>query len=303
MNGTAAPCVLGDWGSTRLRLRLVAANGCDAEVQGPGLFATDATPADVLAELLAQLDPHGAAQAVYLCGMAGTRGGLAEVPYAPCPADPDIWVRGAKALSLAGRRVTVFPGLVCRDAAGQADVMRGEEAQIFGALALDPELAQGERLFVLPGTHSKWVRLHAGTIVGFATAMTGELHARLLGSSLAGDAPVADERDEADGFVAGMASGQRGVPLVKALFGARSGQLVDGQSQDWARGFLSGCLIGSEVAGLLADAPVRELIVIGDGQLIRRYRQAIESCGGEARLLSGEDCVFKGLEVARGITG
>ena len=41
------------------------------------------------------------------------------------------------------------------------DVMRGEETQVFGALA---QLGATDGRFLLPGTHSKWVRVEAGRI-------------------------------------------------------------------------------------------------------------------------------------------
>ena len=48
-------------------------------------------------------------------------------------------------------RVSIRPGLALAD--GEAcDVMRGEEVQLLGALPLRPA-----KLYVFPGTHSKWV--------------------------------------------------------------------------------------------------------------------------------------------------
>ncbi|WP_425414851.1 2-dehydro-3-deoxygalactonokinase, partial [Promicromonospora kroppenstedtii] len=37
---------------------------------------------------------------------------------------------------------------------------------------------------MLPGTHSKWVRLDGGRVTGFTTAMTGELYGLLMGDSI-----------------------------------------------------------------------------------------------------------------------
>jgi len=52
--------------------------------------------------------------------------------------------------------------------------MRGEETQVFGALSL---FGVEDGLFVLPGTHSKWVMAGSGGISGFSTYMTGEMFA------------------------------------------------------------------------------------------------------------------------------
>ena len=53
-----------------------------------------------------------------------------------------------------------------------ADVMRGEETQISGYLAQNPNFNGS---ICLPGTHTKWVQISAGEIVSFRTFMTGEL--------------------------------------------------------------------------------------------------------------------------------
>jgi 2-dehydro-3-deoxygalactonokinase len=68
------------------------------------------------------------------------------------------------------------------DAAGEVDVMRGEETQLLGAMRLLEAGAAGsahaaDGHYVLPGTHGKWVRLHAGRVVELRTYMTGELFA------------------------------------------------------------------------------------------------------------------------------
>ena len=82
-------------------------------------------------------------------------------------------------------------------AAAAVDVMRGEETQLLGALAA--RLGHGDGWCVLPGTHSKWVRLQGGAIAEFATFMTGELFALLsqhgtLAAASAADAPAEPAR-------------------------------------------------------------------------------------------------------------
>jgi 2-dehydro-3-deoxygalactonokinase len=49
-----------------------------------------------------------------------------------------------------GRRVMLAAGVSYVDEAGQPDVMRGEDTEIFGIFDA------GSRLIVLPGSHSKW---------------------------------------------------------------------------------------------------------------------------------------------------
>ena len=79
--------------------------------------------------------------------------------------------------------IGLAPGVCAFDRDGAPDVMRGEETQILGALAV---MGRADGVFVLPGTHSKWARVEAGRIVSFATYMTGEVFATLKDHSILG---------------------------------------------------------------------------------------------------------------------
>src|SRR5215475_12064003 len=91
---------------------------------------------------------------VVASGMIGSRQGWREAPYAECPAGAaDLAGKLVSVTSPAGHEVRLVPGVMRTDADGVPDVMRGEETQIVGCLADgDPP----RRIFVLPGTHSKW---------------------------------------------------------------------------------------------------------------------------------------------------
>src|SRR5690606_38957606 len=75
-------------------------------------------------------------------------------------------------------RCWIVPGLRGLTPQGVADVMRGEEVQIFGTLQA-PGRPIGTQLLILPGTHSKWVQVRKDEVDRFATAVTGELYASL----------------------------------------------------------------------------------------------------------------------------
>src|ERR1700681_845194 len=113
------------------------------------------------------------------CGMIGSRQGWVEAPYRACPAD-----FGAVAAGLTyvpGTGLAIVPGLMCRDDDGIADVMRGEETQILGALA---DEAKTRQVLLLPGTHSKWAIIGPDGIETFSTFMTGELYVLLVEHSI-----------------------------------------------------------------------------------------------------------------------
>lgn len=284
----SGPPVLGDWGSTRLRLwRMAEAKVADRR-EGPGIFAAP----DRAAALLDALGDWPGDR-LMLCGMAGAREGLHEVPYLPCPISANQWASGTADIALGEWRVSIAAGLSCRTLQGRSDVMRGEEAQVFGALTLDPALAAGTHWLLLPGTHSKWVRVKDGSITGFRTFMTGELFALLERSSLA-VAGSAAGNDNEPGFSAGLDRTLEGGGLSGNLFEARSAQLVEGRSGDWGRGFLSGLLVGTEVAEL---APQGLVTVIGAPELSGRYAEALARHGAEARPMDGEACAIAGLRL------
>jgi 2-dehydro-3-deoxygalactonokinase len=280
--------VLGDWGNTRLRLWRIEDGNIAERRKGPGI-AQVGDPAGALVSALGNWPE----ERVILCGMAGARNGLREAPYVPCPAGRSAWLERSVDFALSGRKVTLAAGVSTRDAGGRPDVMRGEETQIFGALALNPRLATGERLFVLPGTHSKWVRVSEGWIGAFRTFITGELFGLLEQSSLllSGDGTDADEEA---GFDAGLERSADGSVAASGLFEARAAQLLDGKSSSWARGVVSGLLIGGEVRAM---TPADRVVVIGTATLSARYAAALTRLGVPFDAMNGDDCVVAGLRL------
>lgn len=176
--------------------------------------------------------------------------------------------------------------------------MRGEEAQIIGAIRLAPELGQGRRLVCHPGTHAKWAVIEDGRITGFQTAMTGELFALLRDHSTLGRVG-GEAATPGDGFALGLARAEETAEagLLHALFETRSRQLIDGWGAAFAMDFLSGLLIGADVGGALAQfgREAGEVALIGDPALAERYGRALARRGVAVRSLSGEDCALAGL--------
>lgn len=286
----SAARVLGDWGSTNLRLFRVQDGAVTARLDGPGTTALDGDAQGVLTERLKVWLAEGPVTDVTLCGMAGSPAGVVVAPYAPCPARLADWCNSVAEVIVAGVPVRVLPGLSHRDGS-VPEVMRGEETQVFGAMALDNGLASGRHCIVLPGTHSKWVTIDQGRIAGFRTAPTGEIFALVAGqSSLTGtDMPGHGSFDE--GFARGLE--RAGEPVLGAMFEARAARMLDGFSQDWAKGYLSGLLISSEVAQFSERAgPVT---IVGAPALAALYRKAIEAAGLVARIIDGDEAVLSGL--------
>lgn len=284
--------ILGDWGTTRLRLfRMVDGSVVDRR-EGPGIGALPAAPETVLRDAIAPWLADGEPRSIALTGMVGSRNGWHEVPYVACPASVADWAAGGARLALDGVPVTIAAGLA-QSGDTPPDVMRGEETQLFGAVAAYPELARGRRSIVLPGTHSKWAVIEDGRIVAFRTFLTGELFALLRTQSTLLRVDAETIPDDGTGFAAGLDRAAAGADLLGTMFEARSAQLLGGRSAGWAAGFLSGLLIGSEIAGV----PDRgaDVAIIGDPALAARYETALAKSGTASRVLDADRCVLAGL--------
>ncbi|MCX7283237.1 MAG: 2-dehydro-3-deoxygalactonokinase [Novosphingobium sp.] len=294
--------VIGDWGSTRLRLFLIEQGQVAARLDGPGTTALTEPAERVLGRMLSIWLARGPIARITLCGMAGSPGGLAHAPYAPCPVDPALWHRARTRVRVIGLDVEIMPGLSFRTAEGVPEVMRGEETQVFGAMALNPALTRGEHLFALPGTHGKWVNARDGAITGFRTAPTGELFAAITQhtSLLGPEDPAGSSGDEAQfnqGFDRGLTRCHE--PVSGALFEARAARMLDGQSRAWARGYVSGLLIGSEAVQFARqDGPV---CVIGDQALARLYTRALAHLGVATQSVDGDAAAMAGLQQANAL--
>ena len=290
-----------DWGTTRLRAYLCEGAAVTARLSGSGIGALTEPPASALRGVLAPWLDTWPGIGVAVCGMAGSRNGILEVPYAVAPATATAWRDSAQTLSLWGSTVTIAAGLTGRNTTGSPDVMRGEETQIFGAMHRHPALASGRHLLILPGTHCKWTEVRNGAIDRFHTALTGELHDLLLRHSMLGKSGAA-EGGEDDGFAEGLtraADAQAG--LLGSLFEVRSGQLVGGRSRRWSEAFLSGLLIGEETVRMSAAfGATGESVLIGSADLCTLYAKALCRLEISTRTLDGDECAVAGLSLLAG---
>lgn len=295
---SSQPALIGlDWGTSSLRGYLIAADGAliDAVARPwgirhlpPGGFAA------AYAALTADWREEDRPLPVVAAGMVGSRQGWREVPYVACPADAGAIARGLLAFDAGAGRIHLVPGVIQRRPL--PNVLRGEETQIVGAIAREPALA-ADSLIVLPGTHSKWVRVRDGRIEGFETYMTGELFAVLRDHSLLGSpareaaADVCDAAGSSAAFARGLAvaraSGAEGI--AGRLFTARSLYLTGELAPAAVLDYLSGLLVGEEIRAAIAGRrgePLPPIVLVGDESLCGRYREALAAFGlAEVRVL------------------
>jgi 2-dehydro-3-deoxygalactonokinase len=291
--------IIADWGTSRLRVYLVEDGRIlDRVASDEGVSAL--RPGEHRAVFRRQAAPFLEAEpdaAVALVGMVGSREGWVVAPYAPCPAGPEDVRLALIEVDLGdGRKGHVVPGLIAEPAPGATDVMRGEETLAFGAGAADG-------LVCLPGTHSKWVALKGGRIMGFSSYMTGELYALLRQHSMIGR-PATEPSDPA-GFDLGLAAAERngtggsrrhGAGLTHLLFGARAATVAGRLPPERLGPYLSGLLTGDEVAAALATFGDPEAVtVVADPPRSDLYVATLRRHGVEVTVREPEECLVAGL--------
>lgn len=295
VSGGAQPGLIGlDWGTSSGRAYLLADSP-----DGRGTMLADASVPAPLASLVG--DPAAFDQVferlcggwldtwpglpVIACGMVGSRQGWAEAPYRELPAD--LAAPGSALTRVRARRgvtVHLIPGLA--DLRGQRGLMRGEETQLLGAgLAADGET---EQVTVLPGTHSKWARVRGTVVCGFTTYLTGELFALLSQYSILANLIRPAPQPQWPAFDLGVdtaAEAAAGRGLLGILFSARALPMTGAMTESEAGDYLSGLVIGSELAGARASGdqhPDAELPVIAEPALAARYERAALRLGWPA---------------------
>jgi 2-dehydro-3-deoxygalactonokinase len=294
-----------DWGTSNLRAwRLGADGSVKAAVRHPWGVA-GLQPGEAARRLDDQLRPALGAERLpaILCGMVGSAMGIAEAPYADCPAGAaDIAAR----LLQVGERTFIVPGLRCARPDGYPDVIRGEETKVLGWLALDSNRRTGDHVLCLPGTHGKWVLVRDGRIEHFLTCMSGELYALLSEKSvLRPGAPPSDAASFEEGLNYGADSG----PLAARLFTVRArmvgpdkGERLEGGK---AAAFLSGLLIGDETARLpqlLGLTKGSSIGLMGERSLCDLYGPALTLRGLTVEEADAEQAVIAGLASLMGVS-
>jgi len=281
-----------DWGTTNRRAYLLDTSGrCSNEFEdskGVLSVASGEFPAAV-EEIRENLGNHP----MLLAGMVGSNRGWKDAPYVPCPAGIDdlvgklVWV---------GEREAIVAG-VSYVGDGRADVMRGEEVQLLGAVAAG--LVDPDALVCHPGTHNKWAELRGGGIRKFQTIMTGELFSLLKEHSILSDL-LGGAVDVNDTFCAAARYAINNEALPAELFSVRANVILGHAKKEDAASYTSGLLIGTDVRIGLRGPTSSNIVVIGRPELTRLYAAAIAQTDRTAVELDGEKCFLAGItEIAK----
>jgi 2-dehydro-3-deoxygalactonokinase len=264
----SGPFLAIDWGTTNRRAFLIE-DGQVVRTERDDRGVTSVT--DFAAEAAGIRSRFGELP-MLMAGMVGSNIGWRAAPYVPAPAG--IEELAANLLRI-DDRTAIVPGV---SVTGPADVMRGEEVQLLGAVAAG--LVPHDALLAQPGTHCKWAEMEGGRIAGFTTAMTGELFAMLRKYGLL-SSQLTEEVTLGQAFLNGVEEGRKR-DLAASLFGIRAAKLLGERADSDAASFASGLLIGSDVAARLERVGHDEVHILADPVLGGLYSAAVEVHGRRA---------------------
>jgi 2-dehydro-3-deoxygalactonokinase len=296
VNAADAPLIGLDWGTSSLRAYLFQRNGevtasralptgiMRITTEGSGPLALQHAFEHILEQACGDWMRAWPAASLIACGMIGSAQGWREAAYVDVPTTLDR-LGGAltRVETRSGAVLHIIPGLIERGPL--PDVMRGEETQVAGALELaTPSLLPGaDTLIGLPGTHSKWVRVRDRAIVHFHTFMTGEVFAALCEHTILGRTmrrtATPDHRAFDRGVeVARSPQGRAGV--LSTMFSTRALGLIGALAAEAQADYLSGVLIGHEIAALAQlGEHLDPIVLVGSDDLCQRYQRALSAFG------------------------
>ena len=247
---------------------------------------------------------------VIAAGMIGSAQGWKQTQYLNLPFNlEELGKHLVSFRTTTGQTIWIVPGVM--DVTPPMNVMRGEETQVLGALFSEPNQAQEEeRLFCLPGTHSKWINVSRQKIRNFTTFMTGEVYSMLCSHTILGQTMPSDSRSSFDaaafdrGVDIACSVGSKGV--LSDIFTTRTLTLARALAPEQQADYLSGVLIGHEVHAMFHSHPDSNaqvmrhasVTLVGDETLCQRYATAMKRLGC-ADVRSSRDAMQCGLwEVA-----
>lgn len=205
--------------------------------------------------------------AILASGMITSEYGLCEIPHLVIPVS-------AKKIHAATKQILIpsvcsipfvfIPGAktphlnLC-----DADMMRGEETEVFGLATL-----YGDGAYLLPGSHSKLMILENGYITSIKTMMTGEMIAALSGNTILKDAVdlSLDEYDEKY-LIMGYESSEK-LGINEALFKTRILKNLFGATAQQTYGFFLGVCLADEIKAVISSGTKK--VVIGGKRILKK---------------------------------
>jgi 2-dehydro-3-deoxygalactonokinase len=216
-----------------------------------------------------------------ISGMASSSIGMEDLAYAALPFATD----GSACKFKSYPAEPNFPHrlILVSGVKGEEDVMRGEETELIGLVALlnTKNTKQPNSILIFPGTHSKHLYIQEGQLINFQTFMTGEVFnlmatSSVLKNSVANNMPEPGE--------SGLHAFKLGVRkslvsnMLNSLFSVRTNQLFEIFDREQNYFYLSGLMIGAELK-VLCEQDGWQLILCSGSHLFGLYKIAMEELG------------------------
>jgi 2-dehydro-3-deoxygalactonokinase len=264
-----------DWGTSSFRAYLLNTDGTVQETvtASHGILAVKDGAFD--AALESHIGKWDMKLPIMASGMITSRQGWVELPYVACPASlQSIAAAVHLHTSKHGRKIYFVPGISTHGPDGAPDVIRGEETQVLGATE------GGSEHFVTPGTHSKWITVKDREITGFSSYMTGEVFALLKTHSILGKLMTGDMASPS-AFERGVRAGLKDpAGFLHNIFSTRTLALFNEMPTDHLGSYLSGQVIGTEIAHAIAKNPTgAQYRILATPTLGEHYMTAMKIAG------------------------
>ena len=285
-----------DWGSSNLRVWALNNNNAilDSILSNDGMLGLASNEFEPL--LFEKISKWGVGDAnipILCCGMVGAKQGWVEAPYASIPYNLMQEADNVKVRCSDHRLNVRILGGLRQD--NPADVMRGEETQIRGFLSI---FSNFDGIICLPGTHTKWVHVSAGEVISFRTFMSGELFDLLSKYSVLKHSVKSDGWSDKEFKSAVSESISNPQKIFSDFFKLRADHLLKQVEQSELRSKLSGYIIGVELAGAKPYWLGQNVVILGNDNLSKIYKTALEGQGIFAQEIDATECTLNGLAQA-----
>jgi 2-dehydro-3-deoxygalactonokinase len=279
-----------DWGTSSFRIRWIRDSevvrefhdktGCRT-IHEEAIASGEQRPVlyeRFLRKVLSNWPPAENRLPLVISGMASSSIGWIEVPYAPVPLKLNASDLRSEKISW-NKPGWLGETYLISGVATENEMMRGEETEAIGLL--DEGSGATPSVLVLPGTHSKHVFVANGRIENISTYMTGELFDVLARYSILKatvDCSTLFDAKPADShaFDAGVRQGAQ-AGLGASLFQARARVVLKKIPATENAWFLSGLLIGAEIADSVRSSPKRRFLIGGAKVLRGLYAKAMRA--------------------------
>jgi 2-dehydro-3-deoxygalactonokinase len=267
-----------DWGTSSFRAYLLDQSGNIVEKisADAGILSVENVQfAETLRQQLDRFKLRPSHLPIIAAGMITSKQGWVETPYAECPVNTQDLANALSSLDTEEfGKIWFVPGV--KQLQPEPDIMRGEETQIAG---LD---SSAKLTVLLPGTHSKWVRLERGTITGFTTYMTGDLFNAVKNHTILKPLSTGDWSPSAfkEGVLDGYSHIKKGKGLLSVLFKTRVKSILSLSDNAGNENYLSGLLIGTEIGEAISTGYHSRdpIVVLGSETLTKLYITALKEC-------------------------